>query len=199
MEWQGKSIVSSMHKLPVAGPLVVNKLTIDGDSFQQPKYHGKPHSVLYMLGVPSAEIFLNELFKKNDKYVAGTVGENLTLSDFDETQISVGDVFRIGEVIAQATFPRIPCGKVNYRMQHPEGQKAMQRCGRSGVYFQILEPGKIYSTDVVERVSQSPHDFKISEAYKLIVSNAKWSDAQIQRAETNGCFPHDFVEKLKTN
>src|SRR5438874_1267699 len=33
MEWNGRSIVSSMFKQPVPGPLVVGPLSIEGDSF----------------------------------------------------------------------------------------------------------------------------------------------------------------------
>lgn len=67
--------------------------------------------ILYAYGMPSALSFAQRLGL--DRYEPGSAGETLTLDAFDETDVSVGDIFEIGEVIAQATFPRIPCGSVS--------------------------------------------------------------------------------------
>ncbi len=195
MEFEGKKIKSSMLKDPVPGPLVVSKTSIEGDSFSNPKYHGTVDSVLYALGRPQALEIMRLIGR--EEYQPGALGENLTLDDFDERAISVGDVFRIGSVIAQATFPRIPCGKVNFRLCHPEGQKSMQKSGRSGVYFRILEPGQIAMGDVVERIEQSRNPYLISEVYGLVVSKRDLNATETERIFANGAFPKSFVADLR--
>jgi MOSC domain-containing protein YiiM len=141
MEWKGKSINSSMLKHPVPGPIVVHHDRIEGNSFAQPQFHGAIDNVLYAFGVTSALEFVKTLGLST--YAPGATGETVTLDQLDEFDVSVGDKFKFGNVIAEASYPRIPCGKVNFRMQHERGQKAMQECGRSGVYFRILQPGTI--------------------------------------------------------
>lgn len=194
MEWEGKSVLSSMKKESVPGPLVVHEDRIDGNSFASPNYHGTIDSVLYAFGLSSAEVFMKEL--GGGEYKAGATGETVTLDHFDETQISVGDIFRFGEVLAQATYPRIPCGKVNFRMQNGNGQQAMKDCGRSGVYFKILRPGKISLGDIVERTEEAKHKVPISELYEKIVKNAKLTGALAEAARANGCIPERILAKV---
>lgn len=194
MRFDGKTIRSSMLKDPVAGPLLVSKTTIEGDSFANPKFHGTVDSVLYALGQVQALEIMRLLGR--DTYPPGELGENLTLDQFDETEISVGDVFRVGSVVAQATFPRIPCGKVNFRLQHPEGQKCMQSSGRSGVYFRILEPGQIKLGDQVERIERSSHPFLIQDVYKIVITKSELTGEQRDRVLRNGAFPAKFVHDL---
>lgn len=193
MVWQGRTIVSSMLKNPVPGPLQVGALSVDGDSFASPEFHGTPDSVLYALGLPSALKFVERLGLKD--YAPGTVGENLLLSELDEELVSAGDVFRIGEVEAQATYPRIPCGKVCYRMQHADGQNAMNECGRSGVYFRILKTGRIAQTDTFERISRAAVLLPITEIYRYHLAKA-WPDEAKRRALENGALPKRMVEKF---
>src|SRR4051812_26327375 len=91
MEWLGKSVRSSMHKRPVKGPLVVHDDFIEGDSFANPNSHGTIDSVIYAFGLPSLNAYMKLLGRET--YEPGSVGENITCAELDETQISVGDVF----------------------------------------------------------------------------------------------------------
>ncbi|MGZ3722724.1 MAG: MOSC domain-containing protein [Bdellovibrionales bacterium] len=195
MEWQGKSIVSSMRKSPVPF-LNVHLYNIDGDSFAHTRVHGLPHSVLYIAGVKSFLEYMHLLGR--DQYEPGSLGENITVDDFDEKKISVGDVFQIGEVVAQATFPRIPCSKLNTRMQHAEGQKLLQECGRSGIYFRILEPGKIFPNDSVERIEEAKVKFLISDIYAKALRHRPLTNEDRNRALSNGAFPEGMLEKWRT-
>ena len=196
MEWNGRTIVSSMLKHPVPGPITIHHDHIEENSFAQPIFHGTPDSVLYAYGLESALEFAKRLGLQ--EYLPGATGETVTLDRFDEFKISVGDVFKFGEVIAQATYPRIPCGKVSFRMQHELGQKAMQECGRSGVYFKILKPGKIHLTDRVTRFEKAEHELLISDVYKVIVNLAKPTRDLINRAKANGALPPKFIEKWES-
>lgn len=196
MEWNGRSVVSSMRKSPIAGPLVVHEDRIEGNTFASPQLHGEIDSILYAFGMTSILKVMRLLGR--DSYEPGALGETITLDEFDETQISVGDIFRFGEVLAQATFPRLPCGKVNIRMEHPEGQKLMQDSGMSGVYFRILKPGLIHSHDNVQRTELSPHRFSIAAIYAKMVRNEKPSPQELQLALENGAFPSRIISKWRT-
>lgn len=192
IEWNGKSITSSMHKLPAEGPLIVYKDRIEHNSFANPQFHGTPDSILYIYGLKSAQKFVERL--GIEKYMPGMTGETITVDHLDETLVSVGDIFQIGEVTAQATYPRIPCGKVNFRMQHVEGQKAMQECGVSGVYFRILTEGKIHKTDDVKRVESAKHRYSIYELYPKMIKKLPPTKEEYEIMKANGAFPERLVE-----
>lgn len=195
MEWQGKQVLSSMLKLPVEGPLSVQVDGINGNSFANSKWHGNRGNILYAYGLTSADDFAKRLGLP--RYAPGSTGETLTLDELDETKISVGDLFEIGEVIAQATAPRTPCGKVDVRMQHPEGRQAMIESGRSGVYFRILKPGLIHKTDRVQRVEQSPFPFLISRLYELMTSQQRPTKGELQMAKKNPAFLPEILARIE--
>jgi MOSC domain-containing protein YiiM len=178
----------------VPGPLVVHEDRVEGNSFASPAYHGTIDSVLYVFGMKSAKIYMQEL--GGGDYAPGFTGETITLDDFDEADVSAGDIFRFGEVLAQATFPRIPCGKLNFRTQNAEGQSAMKKCGRSGVYFRILEAGKIHLTDKVERVEQSAHPVSIFKLYEKIAKGEKFIGSEADAIRANGAIPQRILERV---
>jgi MOSC domain-containing protein YiiM len=193
MDWNGKSVLSSMLKHPVPGPLIVHRDRIEGNTFANPKAHGAIDNVLYAFGMKSALEYAALLGLTN--YEPGATGETVTLDDLDEFDISAGDKFQFGSVLAEATYPRIPCGKVNFRMQHERGQKAMQECGRSGVYFRILKSGKISKTDEVKRVERAKETLFISEIYRVVVTNEKPSHELVDLALKNAAMPKKIIEK----
>ena len=191
VEWNGKSIETSMKKTPVAR-INVRDLSIDGDKFANPNFHGTPDSVLYAFSVDALDAYFSTLGRT---YVHGDLGENLTLDHLDEKDVSVGDVFQIGEVIAQATFPRIPCAKINFRLEHPAGQKTMIEVKRSGVYFRVLRPGEIKMGDSFERIEKSETPFSIFEVYERVVGGVPVTDADRARVQANGTFPEARIAK----
>jgi len=132
---------------------------------------------------------------RRSRYEAGSTGETLTVDHFDEADVSVGDIFNIGEVVAQATYPRIPCGKVNFRMQHENAKTAMEDCGRSGVYLRILVPGLIHSSDQVVRAERAEHTFLISRLYELVIKNQSPTPQELESAKCNPAFKAKQISK----
>jgi MOSC domain-containing protein YiiM len=186
VEWDGKTIETSMVKKSVEA-IDVRFADINGDRFANTKHHGTPDAVLYAYGVDAISDFVSLLARPALKY--GEIGENLTLDRLDETEISVGDIFQIGEVVAQATFPRIPCTKINFCLQDRRGQKAMIQSKRSGIYFRILTPGKITLASSFERIEKAKAVFTISEVYERMVGGVKVSAEDLARVRANGAFP----------
>ncbi|MGE4130876.1 MAG: MOSC domain-containing protein [Bdellovibrionales bacterium] len=194
MVWEDKRIVSSMRKSPIAGPLIVGMTSVEGDGFSNARLHGTPDSVLYAYGMSSVLHFLQKIGRSS--YEPGALGENLTVDELNEDEVSVGDEFQIGEVLAQATFPRIPCGKVNIRIKHPDARETMANNHRTGVYFRILRPGRIERGSSFERTKLAQVRFSILEACRLEISRALPSADQLERIRLNGAFPKLFLEKL---
>ena len=194
--WDDKKISSSMLRIPVEGPLVVHQRYIEGNSFASPNLHGLEHSVLYAFGMKSIQSYLKLLERSN--YDPGALGENVTLDDLDENEISVGDIFQFGEVQAQASFPRIPCGKVNIRMQHPLGQKLLQDCGRSGVYFRILKTGKIHKADSVKRTELAKDRFLISDLYRKYIGRDQFTQKDFDILHDKKILPQNIMDRIKS-
>lgn len=199
VEWETKSIETSMFKKPVDG-LNVFSTYIEGDKFANADHHGTPDAVLYAYGVDALEDYVARLGRGmgpmgQTRTNWGELGENITVDQLNENEISVGDVFQIGAVTAQATFPRIPCVKINFCMKTALGQKAMIQAKRSGVYFRILNPGRIDLNSTFERIEKANVRFTIAEVYERMVGGVKVTAEDLARVRANGAFPEARITK----
>jgi len=195
LEWNSQSVVSSMRKKQIQGSLKVRFDGVDGDSFANNKLHGLAHSAVYIYGLSSIRDYLSRLGLNS--YEPGALGENLTVEHLDESEISAGDVFEVGSVTLEASFPRIPCSKLNIRMQHPEGQKQMIACGRSGVYFRVLVPGEIAPGSDLVCVRKADVNVPITELYARIACGKGWNEPyRIKEVLQNRSLPEKLVSDL---
>ncbi len=181
-----------MLKKPVEA-LEVSLRGIAGDTFADPDHHGTPDAVLYAYGIDALDDYALRLDRKKLTY--GELGENITLDHLDENEVGVGDVFKIGDVLAQATFPRIPCVNINFCLQDSRGQKTMIQAKRSGIYFRILNPGRITLTSGFERIKAAPVRFSIGEVYERMVGGVEVSADDLARVRANGAFPEARVAR----
>ena len=193
LEWKEKTISSSMKKKSV-NQLVVHKDHIEGDVFAEVGLHGNKDSILYIVAKTMGDQFFQKIGL--GPYQNGAIGENILVDEFDESQISVGDIFQIGEVKVQATFPRRPCSKVNFRFQNPDAMKAMLDLKRSGVYFKVIQPGVIRLTDDVVRLEKAEVPFSIQEAYVLFTKQRSPTQADYEKLLKNPAFPEKQLKKL---
>lgn len=195
LAWNGQSVVSSMRRRPVAGPLHVTETGVAGNSFAAPHLHGDRNSVLYVYGLPSAQSFTAQLGRP--QYDPGLTGETVTVDALDEKAVLVGDVYQLGSVVVQATGPRIPCGKVNLLMQSSDGQAAMQRCGRSGVYFRVLQGGQISMGDEMTRLSSpdASESLSIWELYARILDPKRVDASDLSRSTLVAILPERVIRR----
>ena len=50
-----------------------------------------------------------------DDLVPGSLGENLSVAGWDETNVCIGDIFQLGGAVIQVSQPRTPCWKIDSR------------------------------------------------------------------------------------
>src|SRR5204862_6301203 len=87
----------------------------------------------------------------------GTFGENLTTEGLDVTGARVGEPWRIGTTLLEVTQPRLPCFKLEARMDRPGFIAEFIDGGRPGAYLRIVEEGEVGAGDAVEVVT-GPED-----------------------------------------
>lgn len=98
----------------------------------------------------------------------GAFSENLTVSDALETEVCVGDVFRIGEAVAQVSQPRQPCNKLAGKNAEKLLLKWMVQTGYTGFYMRVLSEGLVTADDAFERIECHPDRITISEVNDVI-------------------------------
>ena len=126
--------------------------------------------------VPSA--WIEDYPEYRATFVAGGVGENLTIAGLSEADLCVGDVHRIGSTTLQACQPRQPCFKLALRFDDKYLPKAMVRNGRAGWYYRVLEPGTIRAGDTVVCIER-PHPELTFERLIEIANHRKPTRAEL--------------------
>jgi MOSC domain-containing protein YiiM len=106
------------------------------------------------------------LAKENLEY--GALAENITLSNINEDDVSIGDIHKIGDVILEVSQPREPCWKIGQKFLHKEFTKYIYDSGETGWYYRVLQEGTFKVEDDVILVKKSSNTFTIFQANDLL-------------------------------
>lgn len=162
----GERVVrAGILKEPAPGPVVLNRGGFAGDVQVNRRVHGGPEMAAYLYSADDYGWWEEELQRP---LPPGTFGENLTVTGMRDRDVAVGDRFRIGGALVEATSPREPCATFAARMGGDPGWVArFLAADRMGFYVRVLEPGQVEAGDSVERVGHGPGGLTIAEIHRL--------------------------------
>jgi len=164
IDWKGKPVTTGIFKFPVETPIFLDVEKVKDDAICDRKYHGGIDQAVYVYS-ENHYAYWKELYPNLD-WNYGMFGENLTVSDLEESQLHVGDTFKVGEVIIEVTKPRQPCMKLGVRFNDMKIVKQFWQQNLPGVYFKILQTGSVKSGDKFEQIKSYPQNPTIEEVYK---------------------------------
>ncbi len=150
---------SAIWKEPVAGRVAVRGVNVEGDEQADRRVHGGEFKAVYAYALEESLQWESELGREIGP---GGFGENLTTEGVEVSGARVGEQWRIGTVVLQATEPRVPCFKLNLRMGDSRFGKRFSAAGRPGAYFRIVEEGELGAGDAIEIVRRPDHDVTMS-------------------------------------
>ena len=160
VKWRGNSYRTSIWKDPVAGPVGVRTLNIDGDEQSDLSVHGGRNKAVY--AYPS-EHYANWVQELGVDLPWGAFGENLTTEGLLEDDVRIGDRLRIGSVIFEVTQPRMPCHKLSIRFDRDDMVRRFLKSGRPGLYLAVMREGVLAAGDQVTLEAAAEHDVTIAD------------------------------------
>ncbi len=156
---------TAIVKEPVDGLVRVADDHVAGDVQADQHNHGGRDQAVYAYDRASYDAWEADLGRDLPN---AFFGENLTLSGIDVDQARLGERWQVGdEVVLEVTSPRIPCRKLEWRMQDPTFTRTFLRGDRSGAYLRIVEPGQVRAGDGVEVVHRPDHDVTVTDVMAL--------------------------------
>ena len=103
----------------------------------------------------------------------GAFGSNLAVRGLLESDVHIGDRFRVGTALLEVSQPRQPCWKIEHRFAEMGNSRGMVAdiiaTGRSGWYFRVLEIGEAKAGDAIERVSEGATDWSVERVFKGLI------------------------------
>ncbi len=171
---------SAIEKHVVQGPARVHRLGILGDDQADRENHGGVDKAVLAYSREHYPGWQEELQRPD--FLPGAVGENLEITGQSESDVCVGDTYRIGEVLFQVSQPRQPCWKPARLHGLPDLTARMAKSSRTGWYFRVLEEGMLEAPCQVERVACPHPDWTVERANKLVYLKAEGVEARMELA-----------------
>ena len=166
--WEGRTVRTGIWKQPVAGRVLARRLNLEGDGQGDLGGHGGEQRAIMVYQRDSYRYWQNYLGRSD--LVPGIFGENLTVEGLADSEVCIGDRFRIGDAIVEVSQPRDTCYRVGIRLGFPQMPALLVAHHRPGFYFRVLQEGELGAGDRIEKLSDGPERMTIAEIDALLYS-----------------------------
>jgi len=139
IEWREKQIQTGIFKYGSEVPIFLGKEDVLNDQVIDRRYHGGADKACYLYSADHYSFWQNKY--PNQDWQWGMFGENLTVRGLNESEIHIGDTYKIGEAVVQVSQPRQPCFKLGVRFDDQAIVDKFWISDFPGVYVRILKIG----------------------------------------------------------
>jgi MOSC domain-containing protein YiiM len=166
----GRRIVTAIGKRPVAGPVAVMPLGLQGDEQADLSVHGGLSKAVYAYPLQHYAFWQTVRAQArvslwDEPLPHGSLGENLTIEGLDEKALWLGDRLQLPGCELVVSEPRQPCFKFAHAMGFPQAVKLMNQSGYCGAYLAVLHPGTLQAGDAVTLVP-GPREVTLLELFR---------------------------------
>lgn len=164
--WRGNTVHTGVYKSPVAGPVMVRRLNIDGDGQGDLGGHGGEQRAVMVYQTESYDYWSE--FLARDDLEPGSFGENFTITGLADDQVCIGDRYAIGEAEFEVTQPRVTCFRVGMRLGEPDMPNLLVAHHRPGFYFRVITEGHVQAGDPIVRTRRGRHELTVADIDALL-------------------------------
>ena len=180
-------VSTGIFKEPVAGRVMMRTPNLDGDRQSDLSVHGGPLKAVY-------DFWKQELPEMELPW--GVFGENLTTTGLLETEVNIGDKFRVGAAEVMVTQPRMPCYKLGIRFGRADIIKRFLMSERSGFYLSVLKEGEVGAGDEFQLLEKNTSGVRVVDVTRLYSSDKDDVDL-MRRAIATEALPESWRDYLR--
>jgi MOSC domain-containing protein YiiM len=158
-----RTFETGIHKRAAEGSVSVGREAVAGDTICDAEHHGGADQALYAY---SSEDYAWWSSLLGTEIEPGTFGDNLTIDGLP-SDLNVGDRLLIGDVLLEATAPRIPCATLAAQMQDQAFGLAFRKAEKPGIYFRVLNEGEVAAGDSVTFIENPAPVVTILDLYRF--------------------------------
>lgn len=166
VQWHDKTVYTGIWKSPVDGPVMVRRLNIDGDGQGDLAGHGGEQRAVMVYQSESYDFWKTYLAR--DDLQPGDFGENFTIAGLADTDVCIGDRYRIGDAEFEVTQPRVTCFRVGLRLGEPEMPNLLVAQHRPGFYFRVITEGRVRAGNDIVRTRRGRHELSVADVDALL-------------------------------
>ena len=163
--------MSGIAKHATAGPWRITPLGLEGDAQGDRNQHGGPEKALHHYPRDHYAAWLAEDGFHPLLQMPGAFGENISTFGWTEANVCIGDVLRFGLALLQVSQGRQPCFRLNRRFGRSDMAVKVQRTGRTGWYFRVLEPAIVQNGERFILVDRPQPQWPVSRLIHLLYAD----------------------------
>jgi MOSC domain-containing protein YiiM len=194
VDWHGRTVLTSIFKTPVARRLRVTAVNLEGDEQSDLTVHGGVDKAVYVYPFEHYEYWRRLLPDAELEW--GAFGENLTTEGLLETDVRIGDRFRVGSAEFVVTQPRLPCFKLGIRFGRPDILKRFLKSGRSGFYFAVTTEGDVGPGDTIELIARANEGLTVADIVNLYTVDER-NQELLRRATQSSILPESWKDYFR--
>lgn len=159
---------SAIAKTPVEGKIFLTHTSFSSDQQADLKNHGGLEKAVHHYPRDHYALWREEIGEQSVLKQAGAFGENLSTTGMTEKTVAIGDQFRLGSAIIEVSQGRQPCWKLNIRFNTPDMAIRVQKTGRSGWYYRVIEEGYVCAGDEFQLLHRTSPEWTIHRLWHTL-------------------------------
>lgn len=163
---------SAIRKHAVTGPVAVGFEGLTGDEQADRVNHGGPEQAVHYYPAEHHAFWAELHPAMAEAFAPGSFGENLSGRGQSESDVLVGDIWRLGTVVVEVSQGRQPCWKIDARFGVTGLTAAVLRTGRSGWYMRVIEPGLVAAGDGMRLLDRPSHGWTVARVAAVVLGKA---------------------------
>lgn len=192
LDWDGKIEQSAIRKKSVAEAFLT-KEGFHGDGVAATQFHGGPDRAVCFYPIEHYTQWEEEF---GITLQAPAFGENISARDMTESNVYIGDKYRLGEALIEISQARIPCSKISRNNGIPTLLKRVIETGHTGYFFRVLENGRVYADSPITLVDRTQESFSVLKTNQLYYHDKNNVDSIRELLEVEE-LAHVWKEELK--
>lgn len=131
------------------------------------KLHGGPYMALHQYAQQSYAQLTSVFPTTVQAIEIGSIGENISAPDMNETNVFIGDQYKIGSSIIRVVSPRAPCSKINHRYGQNKIDLFVGEQAITGWYYSVVKEGEIKIGDDIQLHYREESPISVEQIWRL--------------------------------
>lgn len=166
----GRQYSTAIDRRPTDARVFAEPTGFVNDRVSNDRVHGGPEKAICVF---PHEHYAHFSARLGRDLAVPAFGENLTTLGLLETDVAIGDSFRVGSAVVQVSQPRQPCGTLAEKHGRRELIAWINESQFCGWYFRVVQPGEVATGDTLQRLDRPHPDATIAWAMQTLLHPAK--------------------------
>ena len=164
--------MSAIDKRPLPGPAMIRSFGIEGDMVADTVHHGGPDMAVHH--------YPRDHYAGWDAWLGGhdmlersaAFGENIVAQGIKESDVCIGDRFRLGSALLEISQPRKPCWKIEHHFARKGMVARIIKQHNCGWDYRVVEEGGAQAGDSLERVEVGHEGWSVARVFAALYDPA---------------------------